>query len=140
MKTTQAKKRKKSAKLENLKKNRKSSCKKKHGGSRKNSGRKLKSDNKKVIEMKEIIEGHGLEEETINGKKLARVAILLTVLFREGAKGNITAIKEYLDRQLGKSKESVELKNEDGREFKISISTVGSKNDGNKMATNKKAK
>ncbi|MCF7819889.1 MAG: hypothetical protein K9M44_00255 [Candidatus Pacebacteria bacterium] len=140
MKTTQGKKQKKSAKLENLKKNRNSSCKKKHGGARNNAGRKPKEDNEKVREMKEIIAGHGLEEEEVNGKKVARVAILLTVLFREGAKGNITAIKEYLDRQLGKAKESVEWSNEEGREFKISISTVGDKKDGDKLATNKKAK
>ncbi len=140
MKTTQDKKRKKSAKLENLKKNRNSSYGKKHGGARKNAGRKPKNDNEKVRKMKEIIAGHGLEEEEVNGKKLARVEILLTVLFREGAKGNITAIKEYLDRQLGKAKESVELKNEEGRMFKIKISTVGVKKDGNKLATNRKTK
>ena len=137
MKTIQDKKQKK-PKLENLKKNSKPKKKKKHGGARKGAGRKPKIDNENVRKMKALIEGHGLELEDVNGKKLERVAILLTVLFREGAKGNITAIKEYLDRQLGKAKESVELKNEEGRTFKINISTVGSKQNGNKLATNKK--
>lgn len=139
MKTTQDKKQKK-PKLEKLKKNRKPRKKMKHGGARKGAGRKPKKDNENVRKMKELIEGHGLEMEDINGKKVERIAILLTVLFREGAKGNITAIKEYLDRQLGKAKESVELKNEEGRTFKINISTVGGKKDGNKLATNKKTK
>ena len=72
MKTTQDKKQKK-PKLENLKKNSKPRKKKKHGGARKGAGRKLKIDNENVRKMKELIEGHGLEVEEVNGKKVERV-------------------------------------------------------------------
>lgn len=129
-----------STNLENLKKNRKSKKEKKHGGARSGAGRKPKIDNENVRKMKELIEGHGLEQEDINGKKLERVIILLTVLFREGAKGNIAAIKEYLDRQLGKAKESVELKNGDGGSFSIKISTLDKKQNGHQLDSNKKTK
>ncbi len=134
MKAIQEKRPENVSKLENLKKNKKSS----HGGKRNNSGRKPSEEKEKVRQMKELIEGHGLEEEEVNGKKLARVAILLTVLFREGAKGNISAIKEYLDRQVGKSTESIELGNKEGRVFKVRITTVGDKKNGHKLGTNQK--
>jgi hypothetical protein len=140
MKATQDKRLKKVDNFDFLKKNTKSKIKDGRGGFRPRAGRKRKEDKEAVRQMKELIEGHGLEVEEINGKKVPRVSILLTVLFREGAKGNITAIKEYLDRQIGKVKESLELKNEEGRTFKVSITTVGDKKDGDKLATNKKAK
>jgi len=116
----------------------KSKAEKKSGGTRSGAGRPRKEDKEAVRQMKDLIEGHGLEAETVNGKKQARVSILLTVLFREGAKGNIAAIREYLDRQIGKSTESIELGNKDDRVFKVKISTVGNKSNGDKLGTNQK--
>lgn len=122
--------------LENLKKKKISSW----GGKRKNSGRLATNKRINAVKMKEKIEAHGLVEETVNGKQQTRVEILLTVLFREGAKGSVSAIKEYLDRQVGKSIESIEVGNKEGRIFNVKITTVGNKKNGNKLETNHKTK
>jgi len=121
--------------LEILKKDTNSSW----GGARNNAGRLAKKDKECVRKMKAKIEKHGLGVEVVNGKRQSRVEILLMVLFREGAKGNVPAIKEYLDRQVGKSTESIELGNKEGRVFQVNITTVGDKQNGNKLGTNQKA-
>ena len=138
MKAIQENKPENVSKLENLNKITNSSSATGYGGARLNAGRKPKKDKAVVRKMKEKIEKHGLGVEVVNGKKQSRVEILLTVLFREGAKGNVPAIKEYLDRQVGKSKESIELGNPEGRVFQVNITTVGNKHNGNQLGTNDK--
>ncbi len=120
--------------FENLNKNMKSN----RGGARPGAGRKPNKERARIKRMINKISKHGLGREVLNGKKTARIEILLTALFREGVKGNVSAIREYFDRQLGKSKERVELSNEEGKVFNINISTV--EDDGDKLETNKKAK
>lgn len=138
MKAIQENKLENVSKLENLNKNTNSSSEQGYGGARLNAGRKPNKDKAVVKKMKQKIEKHGLGVEVVNGKKQSRVEILLTVLFREGAKGNVPAIKEYLDRQVGKSKESIELGNPEGRVFQVNITTVGNKHNGNQLGTNDK--
>ena len=136
MKATQETKPENTKNLENLNIATNSSVDSRHGGARLNAGRKPNRDKEAVRKMKSKIEQHGLKTEVINGKKQSRVEILLTVLFREGAKGNVSAIKEYFDRQVGRSKESIELGNPEGRVFQVNISTVNHKNNDNQLGAN----
>lgn len=79
----------------------------KNGGARPGSGRKALAETPIVQELKVLIDNHGkdlVELVTKNGVvKKARVLILLDKLFVDGYQGNIQAIKEYLDRVLGKA-------------------------------------
>jgi hypothetical protein len=79
----------------------------KNGGARPGSGRKALAETPIVQELKVLIDNHGkdlVELATKNGVvKKARVLILLDKLFVDGYGGNIQAIKEYLDRVLGKA-------------------------------------
>ena len=139
MKAIPAKRQENGSKLENLKKNTNSSLPVCHGGARENAGRKPKKEKEAVRKMKAKIEKHGLGTEVVNGKKQTRVEILLMVLFREGAKGNISAIREYFDRQIGKVTESIELGNKEGRVFQVNITTIGDKQNGDQLETNEEA-
>lgn len=79
------------------------------GGKREGSGRKPMLAPEELVRVKELIGQHGSELD--KQKKKERCLVLLDVLYQEGvSKRNILAIKEYLDRQLGKSKQSVDLK------------------------------
>lgn len=140
MKAIQENKPEKLSNLENLNKITNSSLGNGYGGARLNAGRKPNKDKAMIRKMKAKIEKHGLGMEVANGKKQTRIEILLTVLFREGAKGSVAAIKEYFDRQVGKSKESIELGNSEDRAFQVNITTVGDKQNGNKLGTNQKTK
>lgn len=140
MKATLENKPEKSSNLENLNKITNSSSGNGYGGARLNAGRKPNKDKAMIKKMKAKIEKHGLGTEVINGKKQSRIEILLTVLFREGAKGSVSAIKEYLDRQVGKAKERIELGSPEDRAFQVNITTVGDKQNGNKLGTNQKTK
>lgn len=80
----------------------------KNGGARPGAGRPAKEENVVVQELKTLIDLHGKEEVELQGKggqvlKKARVLVLLDKLFKDGYGGNIQAIKEYLDRVLGKA-------------------------------------
>lgn len=132
MKNQQEEKSKKSVsdKTEKLKKStkrKKSQYVKKggNGGARQGSGRKKREDLEVVKKIKEIIEMHGIEEVYVQkgGKveKLTRVAVLLESLYREGANGNVQAIKEYFDRQIGRSKESLALETAKDNVFNIKL-------------------
>jgi hypothetical protein len=138
MKAIQEKKPENVSKLENLNKITNSSLANGYGGARLNAGRKPNWEKAVVKKMKARIQKHGLGVEVVNGKKQTRLEILLTVLFREGAKGNVSAIKEYLDRQVGKSKESIEMTDPEGRLFQVNITTVSNKNNDNQLGTNDK--
>lgn len=78
--------------------------KSKRGGRREGAGRKPLIDKSALEELKEEIANHGVT--LVGGKK--RILILLDKLFEKGSKGDIACIKEYLDRQLGKAKESID--------------------------------
>jgi hypothetical protein len=83
----------------------------KNGGYRPGSGRKPLVSKEEIERVKNLIEQHSVEIDPQDKKKRARILRLLDTLYEEGVKRrNIAAIKEYLDRQLGKSKEHVELK------------------------------
>lgn len=80
----------------------------KNGGPRDRSGPTPRIETVVFQELKTLIENHGkdmVEFKDKDGKvlKKARVLVLLDKLFVDGYKGNIQAIKEYLDRVLGKS-------------------------------------
>lgn len=89
--------------LNSLKKEGKS----KRGGLRSGAGRRPNLDRQTLAEVKARIAGHAAVEieVTRNGKmeRILRIEAVLDILFREGMKGNIQAIKEYLDRQIGKA-------------------------------------
>lgn len=58
--------------------------------------------------MKELVAQHASEVDESDLEKRERALVLMGVLFEEGKQGNIPAIKEYFDRQMGKAKERVE--------------------------------
>src|SRR4051812_39288599 len=85
--------------------------KSKKGGYRAGSGRKPLVSKEEIERVNNLIEQHSVEIDPQDKKKRARILRLLDTLYEEGVKKrNIAAIKEYLDRQIGKSKEHVELK------------------------------
>lgn len=90
--------------LEKLEKPKKSSW----GGKRKGSGRKPLMNKAELDRVKELIGQHGAEIDPLRKKE--RSLAILDVLYEEGvSKRNIMAIKEYLDRQLGRSKQGVDV-------------------------------
>lgn len=104
--------------MENLEKSKESGW----GGKRENSGRKPLLNKEELAKIKEIVSQHGseeVEEIGIKGEviKLTRIEHLMGILYREGCdKKSISAIKEYLDRQMGRSKEHIDLTTK-GKEF-----------------------
>jgi len=85
------------------------------GGKRPNSGRKPLMDKEQLEEVKALIAQHGAEEDNISVsssdnaiEKGIRVIGLLNKLYALGIAGNVPAAKEYLDRVMGKSKESID--------------------------------
>lgn len=102
--------------LEKLEKENKSSW----GGKRDKSGRKPQLANEELQRVKELISFHGGELDDIEQKE--RVLVLMDQLYKLGRAGNVIAIKEYLDRQIGKAKESIDHTT-DGE--KIEIITIG---------------
>ena len=82
---------------------------KNNGGVREGSGRKPNLLARAELErVKELISQHGSEIDPKAKKE--RCLALLDILYQEGySKRNIIAIKEYLDRQLGKSKQSLDV-------------------------------
>lgn len=72
-----------------------------------------------IKQLKERIANHGFEEVDIsvgNGafERLSRVEAIMNVLFDEGInKHNIYAVKEYLDRTIGKPAQEIGLFNSD---------------------------
>lgn len=97
--------------MENLEKSKESGW----GGKRENSGRKPLLNKEELAKIKEIVSQHGseeVEEIGIKGEviKLTRIEHLMGILYREGCdKKSISAIKEYLDRQMGKSKDNLDI-------------------------------
>lgn len=77
------------------------------GGKRENSGRKPMLNKEDLDRVKLLLAEHGATEDKLENKE--RLLVLMDRLYEEGKKGNIPAIKEYIDRQLGKSKESVDV-------------------------------
>lgn len=102
------------AKLENLKT---PPVKKgKHGGARAGSGREKIAEKTAVKKMQELIIEHGLEvvTETIRDKvvRKARTLIVLDNLYHLAKdRDNVPAVKEYLDRQVGKPHQTIENNN-----------------------------
>jgi len=89
------------------------------GGFRPNSGRRKSAEVIEIEQLKEKILKHGSQvvEKTIyTGHKIKkeRTLILLEMLFHKGSAGNVPAAKEYLDRVLGRPKESLNLQNDGG--------------------------
>lgn len=86
------------------------SGKSKRGGSRPGSGRKPLLDKAEIDRVRALIEQHSIQIDPSDPVKRLRVLRLLDVLYEEGViKRNIGAIKEYFDRQFGKSKEHVDV-------------------------------
>ncbi len=77
------------------------------GGKRNNSGRKPDIEKIELENIKEKISQHGITND--EKEKKERILVLLDKLFEKGKEGNIKAIKEYFDRQLGKSKETKDI-------------------------------
>jgi hypothetical protein len=89
--------------------------KRKHGGRRQGSGRKPLLSKEEIARVKAIIEQHAMQIDETDKQKRERILRLLDVLYAEGVKKhNVPAIKEYLDRQLGKAKERVEMTGANG--------------------------
>lgn len=74
---------------------------KKRGGVRKNAGRKPDIDKIEIKKLKEKISTHGLEID-LRTKK-SRVLSILDVMYELAISGNMQAMKEYLNRQIGNS-------------------------------------
>lgn len=79
------------------------------GGKRNGSGRRPLLNQKDLEKVQELVSQHSAEVDETDLEKRERVLVLLEKLYEEGKKGNVQAIKEYLDRQMGKSKESIDL-------------------------------
>jgi len=90
------------------------------GGIRPGAGRPKLTDEERLkrADLKDALKkelyrrvyGHGWAVVKKAGKEKTRIEHLLDVLFELGfTKKNINAIKEYYDRMLGKSKESIDL-------------------------------
>lgn len=78
------------------------------GGKRQGSGRRPLLNKEELEKVRELISQHGSEID--ENTKQERCLNLLDVLYEEGfEKRNIMAIKEYLDRQLGKSAQGIDL-------------------------------
>lgn len=92
-----------------------------NGGKRPGAGRKPLLSKEEIDKVKEIIGQHGVEVDDL--KKKERILVLLDKLYEAGMKGNIFAIKEYLDRQLGKSKDSIDITSKGKRVFKVGYGT-----------------
>ena len=87
---------------------------KKNGGARKGSGRKPLLEKQVLEEIKARMKSHGATEIDVKRKdgtteRLTRAEALLDILFVEGFNNkNITAIKEYFDRIIGKAVQPLE--------------------------------
>ena len=80
------------------------------GGARPGSGRKPLLNLEDLERVKELVSQHSAEVDETDLQKRERVLVLMEILYEEGkSKKNIAAIREYLDRQMGKSKESLDL-------------------------------
>lgn len=77
------------------------------GGKRKNSGRKPLLGKEELEAVKALIAQHGAEED--EKTKKIRTLALLEKLYDLGIAGNVSAVREYLDRVMGRSKESVDV-------------------------------
>ena len=91
--------------LEKLEKVKKSNW----GGFRPGSGRKPLLSPEALDEVRELVAQHSAEVDETDKEKRQRVLILMEKLYEYGKKGNIAAVREYLDRQMGKSKESFDI-------------------------------
>ena len=85
-----------------------------NGGARDGTGPKVRTETIVFKDIQKLIEAHGLEEIDVKiGKKIvkkARILALLNVLYEKGmSRGDVKAIQEYLNRNLGKAKESLNL-------------------------------
>jgi hypothetical protein len=81
----------------------------KNGGYRPGSGRKPLMDKAEIERVKQLIAQHGLQIDPNDLEKRTRLLRLLDALYEKGVeRKDVQAIKEYLDRQLGKSKEHIE--------------------------------
>jgi hypothetical protein len=84
--------------------------KSKRGGARPGSGRKPLIDKAEIDRVRALISQHGIEKDPGDIKKRVRILRLLDVLYEKGvSKDDTQAIREYLDRQLGRSKERLDV-------------------------------
>ena len=80
----------------------------KNGGYRPGSGRKPDLDKKAMKEALQAIKNHGMAID--DGEKVTRIEKMYEKLYELGMdKDNMSAIQEYLNRQLGKSKEKIDI-------------------------------
>jgi hypothetical protein len=77
------------------------------GGARPGSGRKPLMGREEVEAVKKLLAQHGMEIDEKTGKE--RLLVMMEKLYEMGITGNVQAVKEYCDRMLGKSKESVDV-------------------------------
>ena len=91
--------------IENLEKEEKSNW----GGRREGSGRKPLMNREDMELVNSLIAQHGAEPDETDQQKRERLLILMDKLYEEGKKGNVPAIKEYVDRMMGKSKERIDV-------------------------------
>ena len=80
-----------------------------NGGKRDGSGRKPLLDKEEILRVKELLSQHSAEVDETDLEKRERVLVLMDKLYEEGKAGNIMAIKEYLDRQMGKAKDNLDI-------------------------------
>ena len=81
----------------------------KNGGYRPGSGRKPDLDARALKEAMQAIKNHGMKIPD-DSSKLTRIEMIYNKLYELGMdNNNIAALKEYLDRQLGKSKEKLDI-------------------------------
>jgi len=79
-----------------------------NGGARKGAGRKPKPELEAVRLMKEEIKNFGVANDPIAKKQ--RIKMILEKLYSLGInEGNVPALKELLDRLIGKAKEHKEI-------------------------------
>lgn len=98
--------------------------KRNYGGAREGSGRKKNKEKESVRSLMQRVEVHANEvvglklKDTNKIIKKQRILFILDVLYNEAVnKRNIPAIKEYLDRTMGKSKQSIEYEDKNTSEL-----------------------
>lgn len=99
------------------------------GGYRPGSGRKPLLNKEDILRVKELIAQHGSEFDEKSKKE--RLLVMMDMLYKEGTKGNIMAAKEYMDRMMGRARQTIGL--DGGSEDKpIAILTHVRSNNSNK--------
>jgi hypothetical protein len=108
---------------------------KNNGGARPNSGRKPLAQDEKKRALKQIHEDFAMEEDEmemtdrgtlkVRMVKMKRQRIILEALYKKAKNGDVSAIHEFNDRVLGKSKQPITGGDEDDAPLRLDVDIIG---------------